>query len=130
MVEVTVALALLMILGVLIAQAIVWGLQERARAAAHQAALELAANVLEAARAEPWEKLDKGWADAQQAPSDMGAVLPDARLAVTVTPEPKLPECRRVTVEVRWQFAPQPVKSVELTTLLSRRETKKAGGTP
>jgi len=111
-------------------QAIVWGLEERARTAAHHAALELGANVLEGARAEPWGKLDKVWADAQQVPSDMDAVLPDAKLAVTVAPEPKLPGCRRVTVEVRWQFAPQPAKSVQMTTLLSRREAKKAGGTP
>jgi type II secretory pathway pseudopilin PulG len=130
MVEVTVALALLMILGVIIAQAIVWSLEERARAAAHHAAVKLAANVLEAARAEPWEKLDKSWADAQQVPSDMDAVLPDAKLAVTVAPEPKMPDIRRVTVEVHWQFAPQPGKSVQITTLLSRREAKKAGGTP
>ncbi len=130
MVEVTVVLALLMILGVIIAQAIVWGLQERARSAAHLAAVELAANVLEAARAEPWEKLDQGWADAQQVPSDMDAVLPGAKLAVTVASAPKLPDSRRVTVEVRWQFAPEPAKSVEMTTLLSRREAKKTGGTP
>ena len=92
--------------------------------------MEVAANVLEAARAEPWEKLDKTWADAQQVPSDMEAVLPDAKLAVSVAPEPKQTECRRVTVEVSWQFAPQPAKRVQLTTLLSRREHKKPGGTP
>ena len=42
-------------------------------------AIELAANVLEAARAEPVDKLDKAWADAQQVPSDMEIVLPDAK---------------------------------------------------
>jgi type II secretory pathway pseudopilin PulG len=129
-VEAVIALAMLMILGIIVAQAIAWGLQERARTAAHSAALELAANVLEAARAEPWEKLDKSWADAQQVPSDMDAVVPDAKVAVTVAPEPKLPECRRVTVVVSWQFAPQPAKTVQLTTLLSRRDNKKTGGTP
>jgi type II secretory pathway pseudopilin PulG len=130
MVEVTVVLALLLILAAIVTQAIVWGLQERARAAAHAAALEVAANVLEAARAQPWDALDKGWADAQQVPSDMDAVLPDAKVLATVAPEPKLSECRRVTVEVRWQFAPEPARNVQMTTLLSRREAKKTGGTP
>jgi Tfp pilus assembly protein PilE len=129
-VEAMATLALLMILGIIVAQAIHWGLQERARTAAHSAALELAANVLESARAEPWEKLDKSWAESQQVPADMDAVLPDAKVSVTVAPESKLPKCRRVTVEVTWQFAPQPAKSVQLTTLLSRRENKKVGGTP
>jgi hypothetical protein len=130
MVEAAITLALLMILGVIVTQAVVWSLQERTRTAAHHAAVELAANVLEAARAEPWEKLDKGWADAQQVPSDMDAVLPGAKLAVTVASDAKMPASRRVTVEVRWQFAPEPAKRVEMTTLLSRREAKNTGGTP
>jgi hypothetical protein len=121
-----VALAIIMILGIIVVQAVAWGLQERARANAHHAALELAANILEAARAQPADKLDKAWADLQQAPSNMDAVLPGAKVAVTVEPNAKLPASRRVIVEVSWQFAPEPAKSVRMTSVFSARK----GGTP
>jgi hypothetical protein len=121
-----VALAIIMILGIIVVQAVAWGLQERARANAHHAALELAANILEAARAQPADKLDKAWADLQQAPSDMDAVLPGAKVAVTVEPDAKLRASRRVIVEVSWQFAPEPAKSVRMTSVFSARK----GDTP
>src|SRR2546421_4359682 len=71
LVEVTVTLAIVGILAVIVSQCIVWSLQERARLASHQAALELADNLLEMARAQPWERLDQSWADAQAIPAEM-----------------------------------------------------------
>jgi type II secretory pathway pseudopilin PulG len=123
--EVTVALAILIILGAIVAQAMVWSLRERARLASHQAATELAANVLEEARAQPWDKLDDKWAEGRTVPSEMAALLPAGKIVVKLE---SAATSRRVTVEVRWQHEQE--QSVSLTTLLSARETKKTGGTP
>ena len=70
-----------------VAQTIVWSVQERARMASHQAALELAANVLEAARAQPFDKLDQAWADAQTVPSDMADLVQEGKILVKLEPE-------------------------------------------
>lgn len=126
--EATVTLAIVAVLAVIVAQAMVWSLRERARLASHQAATELAANVLEEARAQPGDKLGPAWADSRTIPSEMAALLPEGKILVKLEPGPKL---RRVTVEVRWQGEPQAsTHSVSLTTLLSAREAKKTGGTP
>jgi prepilin-type N-terminal cleavage/methylation domain-containing protein len=123
LVEATVALAIVAVLAAIVAQAMVWSLRERTRSMSHHAALELAANVLEDARAQPWDRLDKAWADRPTVPSEMAALLPEGKIIVTVEPAPALPSTRRVTVEVRWESG-----SVRLTTLLTGREAKKAGG--
>jgi hypothetical protein len=130
--EATVALAAVAILGVVIAQCTVWGVRERARLAARQAALELAANVLEAARATPWDRLDQDWAAAQVVPSEMADLLPEGKVVATVEPEKLSPHARRVTVEVRWRSDPTlDPYSVQLTTVLSARAEKaKAGDKP
>jgi type II secretory pathway pseudopilin PulG len=131
LVETTVALAVLAVLGVIVAQCVVWSVRERARLASHQTALELCANVLEAARAQPWERLDKKWADGQSIPSEMTELLPQGKLVVTLEPGQPLPQSRRVTVEVRWQsVANVPPQSVRLTGIFSGREAKKIGGQP
>jgi prepilin-type N-terminal cleavage/methylation domain-containing protein len=129
--EVTVALAVLTVLAVIVAQCLAWSVRERARLASHQAALELAANTLETARAEPIERLSQAWADAQVIPSEMADLLPAGKIIVTVEPGQPIPLSRRVTVEVYWRFendlAPH---SVQLTAVLSERVTKKNGGKP
>jgi prepilin-type N-terminal cleavage/methylation domain-containing protein len=131
LVEVTVTLAILAILVVIVAQSIAWSLRERARAAAHQAALELATNMLEVARAQPWEQLDNTWAAAQTVPSEMKLLLPEGKIHMTIEPGQPEPGTRRVTAEVTWQFeAHLPPHSVELTTIMSGRVGKKAGGKP
>jgi type II secretory pathway pseudopilin PulG len=123
--EVTVALAVLIILGVIVAQTMFWSLRERARLTAHQAANELAANVLEEARAQPWDKLDAAWAESRTVPSEMADLLPAGKIIVKLEPGAT---SRRITVEVRWQLEQE--QSVSLTTLLSARESKISGGTP
>ena len=129
--EATVALAVFALLALIVAQAMFWSLRERARLTAHQAALELAANVLEAARAQPVEKLDQAWADAHTIPSDTADLLPAGKLLVTLAPLPSLPQAKRVTVEVRWQsVAEVPQQSVQLTSVLTARAAKKTGGEP
>ena len=131
LVEATIALAVFALLAVIVAQAMFWSLRERARLTAHQAALELAANVLEAARAQPFEQLDKGWADAQTIPSDMADLLPGGKVIVKLEPMQSLPQSRRVTVEIRWRSAAElPEQSVQLTSVLTARTAKKTGGEP
>jgi prepilin-type N-terminal cleavage/methylation domain-containing protein len=131
LVETTIALAVLAVLGAIVAQCVVWSVRERARLAAHQAALELCANVLEAARAQPWERLDKKWADGQGIPSETADLLPEGKLVVTLEPGQPLPQSRRVTVEVRWQsLANAPPQTATLTGIFSAREAKKSGGEP
>jgi type II secretory pathway pseudopilin PulG len=128
LVEVTATLAILGIVAVIVAQCLVWSLRERLRMSSHQAALELAANVLEAARAQPWEKLDQSWADAQAVPPDMADLLPEGKVAVRVEPGQAAPQSRNITVEVHWLVESHlPPQSVRLTTVLSER-AKKAGG--
>jgi type II secretory pathway pseudopilin PulG len=124
--EITATLAIIAVLAVVVAQCVAWSLRERARAAAQQAALELAANVLEAARAQPWAQLDKTWADAQTVPTEMAALLPQGKVQVKLEAGQLT---RRVTVEVHWQEGPgAPPHHVQLTTVLSARELPKTGG--
>ena len=124
------ALAILAIVAVIVAQCITWSLQERARLASKQAAVELAANVLEAARALPPGRLDRAWAEAQKVPSELSEMLPEGKVVVTIEPAALAPHAQHVSVEVLWQRGPElPPRSVQLTTILSPRETK-SGGTP
>jgi len=128
--ELAVAAAILATLIVIIAQCFSLSFRERARAASHQAATELAANLLEAARAQPFDKLDKAWADAQVIPTETADLLPQGKVAVKVEPE-KLPNLKRVEVEVQWRFEEHlPMKTVTLTTLIAARQAKAKGDTP
>jgi prepilin-type N-terminal cleavage/methylation domain-containing protein len=131
LVEITVTLAILGILIVIVAQCVVWSMRERVRLVAKQAALELTDNILEAARAQPWDKLDKAWADAQTIPPEVENLLPDGKIAVKVEPGQPLSLTRRVTVEVSWQFEPYlPPHSVGISTILSGRTAPAPGGPP
>jgi len=130
LIEVTIALALLAIVAAIVVQSLVWSMRDRARLATHHAATELAANVLEAARAQPFDKLDKAWADAQTIPTDMEAMFPQGKLIVAVEALKDATQARRFTVEVQWQVEPDmPARSVTMATVLTGREVKK-GATP
>lgn len=127
--ELTVAVAILAVVIVIIAQCFSLSFRERARAASHHAAAELAANILEAARAQPLDKLDKTWADAQVIPTESADLLPQGKAIVTVEPDKSAPNLKRVQVEVQWRFEEHlPMNSVQLTTLIAARETKSKGG--
>ena len=125
--ELTAALLILAVVAVIVTQCAVWAQRERTRLAAQHAALELAANVLEAAKAQPWEKLDKAWADGRSIPGDMADLLPSGNLEVVVAEGPARLS-RRVTAEVSWQIeAHLPPQSVKLTSVFAARSK---GGTP
>jgi prepilin-type N-terminal cleavage/methylation domain-containing protein len=126
--EITVTVVILGIVAVIVAQVVVWSLQERGRLSSKEAALELADNVLEAARAQSFDKLDQAWADAQVIPVALADLLPEGKLTVKVEP---VKQSRRITVEVRWQYEEYlPPHSVALTSILSDRVASKTGGQP
>jgi len=126
-------MATLGILGValaLVAEVGLLALRERARAADRQSAQELAANVLESARALPWEELTPDWAAGRRLP----AVYAERGwgLEVRVGAADKLrPLARRVTVTVRWRsVGGPPPRPVELVGLFAARSAPATGGKP
>jgi hypothetical protein len=125
-----VALAILGAVLLLLAELAVVALRERQRSAAHQEALEAAANVLEAGRACPWDELTADWAARQRLPESLARPPRDGRLEVRVDPEPSRPHTKRVTVEVRWSFEDRPAPPVRLVGLRSARSTADSGGEP
>jgi type II secretory pathway pseudopilin PulG len=120
--ELVVVLAVLSVVMIVVAQVATWSMFERLRLAAHLAATELAANVLEAARAEPPEALTPAWAAAHQQPAQESALPPEHRVLVRVEPEKAAPGACRVTVEVRWSFnSDQPEYSVQMVSVFAPR---------
>ena len=130
-IELGVAMALLAVALVLVAQLGLTGLRERGRSAARYRAIEAAANVLESARATSWENLTTDSAAAQHLPDGLQGVLPDAKLIVEVISEASLPQAKRVTVEVRWML-PEDVKAgpVRVEALFTARSRDGGGGEP
>jgi hypothetical protein len=102
MAETGVALAILAFAMGLVVQLAFWSMRERASTAARFVAIEQAANVLEAARATPWDSLNDEWAEAQTLPLELSDQLQDATLVVEVEPLEAQPLTKRVVVELRW----------------------------
>jgi len=125
-IECGVALAALAAIGVIAAQLATWSASERARLDARLEAIEAATNLLEQARARPWEELTPEWASSQQLPDYLATRWPRGRLTVRVEAEPERPGVKRVTVEVYWGGG-GPERAVTLTALLAART---AGGAP
>ena len=129
MAEVTAALGILVLALAVVAEVGVQGLRERARADALQAAQELAANVLESARACPWEKLTPDWAAGQRLPEPYEGR--GWRLQVRVEPEASRPRIKRVTVEVHWAAREgDRTRPVQLVGLFGARSDRAPGGKP
>lgn len=109
MADMLAALGLMAFVLILVAQVVVWSLAERARFVARHAALEWANNVLELARAEPYESLGPNWARRVQPPEEPHPFPAELAVAVQVDESPGI---KRVTVEIRWPsnpFAPPEV---------------------
>ncbi|HEV3203002.1 MAG TPA: type II secretion system protein [Gemmataceae bacterium] len=120
--EITIALGILAIVVVIVAQLGFQSLRDRWRNAARHQALELAANILEAARACPWESLTPQWAAEQRLPEHADQHLHEGRLIVRVEPGPEGPNIKRVTVAIHWtQDENKPARPVELTALFGPR---------
>jgi hypothetical protein len=114
--ETSVAIGLLALGMAATAQLGIWVLAERGRNRDQQAALELAANVLEAALASRWEALTPAWAAGQHLPG----LLEERgwRITVRVAEERRAQRLKRITVQVhmpaRAGGMPQPVELVGL----------------
>lgn len=122
--EAIVSLGVLATAIVLASELVLFGVAERRRNVAHQAAVETATNVLEAARACAWDKLDDAWAAAQTLPDD--PPLAKARLSVRVESKAlDRPALKRVTVEIEQPKVPL----VRQTAWFAARETS-AGEKP
>lgn len=124
---ITECLAALGMLGVgltLLLQASFWNLRERSRASLRQEALESAANILEAARAEDWDALGPAWAERQRLPEALQAALPGSKLTVAIVTEAGNPATKQVTVQIALGETEPPVR---LVGWFSRRST---GGKP
>lgn len=129
--EITLALAILMIAMGLVAQVGSRSVRERARGAARQEAVELAANVLEAARACSWEALTPEWAAGQSLPESAASRLHEGELTARVEPEKGSLYTKRVTVAVGWkQDGKTPARPVELVGLVSARAAAAKGSKP
>jgi prepilin-type N-terminal cleavage/methylation domain-containing protein len=129
--EIMVALGILSVVLVLVAQVGLWSLGERKRSALRQEALEAAANILESAQASPWEALTPPWAAAQRLPDGLAQRLDEARLEVRVEPEASHPRTKRVTVALAWRLGDgKPARPVVLVGLFSPRVAPQSGGQP
>ena len=129
--ECVAALSILAMVMLLVVQTGYWSMRERIRTASRHAALELASNILESARAGPFETLTPDWAAGQKLPEESGRLLSKAQLTVRVEPEKNLPHTKRVTVEIRWQTeVTMPPQTVQLVGLFSSRSAAATGGKP
>jgi hypothetical protein len=115
----------------LVAEVGLRSLAERRRSSTRQDAVECVANVLESARALPWEDLNPEWAAGQQLPEELGQRLPGGKLTVLVEPEAARPRTKRVTVELSWERTREgSAGPVRLVGLFNARSARATGGNP
>src|SRR5260370_15789701 len=130
-VELVAAISILAVVMVVVAQTSVWSLGERRRTGARQTAVELAENVLQAARSRPWNDLTPAWAAAQKLPEEWTNFFPDGRLTARIEPEKGLAGVKRLTVAIRWRAhagSNIPPTVIELTALFSARAADSKAG--
>jgi type II secretory pathway pseudopilin PulG len=126
--EVMVALGLLSLAIVLLAQIVVGQVVGRKQQAARLAALEAAANILESARTLTPDELSPRWAESQHLSAESAEKMLDPTLLVRVEPQPNMSRLKRVTVRISWAPATgRPVGNVELTGYFGARKTSPAG---
>jgi Tfp pilus assembly protein PilV len=127
--ETMAAVGILSVVMVVVAQVGLWSARDYARTFSRQAAQELAANVLEAARASPWEALAPEWARAQELPAPFQQ--DGWRLSVRVEADAARPLLKRVSVRVEPRPGQaQPPWSEELVGWFSARSAPASGGKP
>jgi len=104
-----------------------WHFRDRAEHQARQIAIEAANNVLEEARATPWEQLTPDWAKARQLTADPW--LPEGALDVVVADEAGEKGLKRVTAKVSWLVtAARPRLDVELVGFFAAQPASAKGG--
>jgi len=120
--ETVIALGIFAIALILAAQLGTQALAERQRIEQRLAAMEMADNILESARARPWADLTPEWAAAQRLPQDLADRLWESKFSVRVEDERERPRIKRVTVDLRWRHSPGvDARAVSLTAFFADR---------
>jgi type II secretory pathway pseudopilin PulG len=123
--EAIISLTVITAVGALVAEHAAWTISERNRSDAKLEAVEVATNILEQARDKPWNELNAAWAKARVLPKPIANRWPHCRLQVRVEPEPKMPNIKRVTVEVKWENTERSSwQPVILTSFFATRSTE------
>ena len=126
LVEMLVATALAVAALSMIATLAAWSFRDRAQHQARHLAIEAANNVLEEARATPWDKLTPAWAASKQLTDDPW--LPEGKVDVTVQDEAGEKGLKRVVAKVSWLVsADRPRLEVELVGFFAARATTAKG---
>lgn len=127
-IECTAALAGLALAIVLVTQSAVWAVAERQRSEVRRQAVEAVVNLVEAARAQPWEELTPEWAARQEIPAELCQRLTEPELLVQVEPDKELGQVRRVTVELAWEKPDGTLgKPVRMVALIGPRSVPAPG---
>jgi hypothetical protein len=128
--DVIVGLSVLVMAMVCVAQTTAWSIGERRRSEVRLQTMEAVANVLEAARTVPLDKLET-WAAEQKLPADLEKQLQRPKLAVRVTRVKDRPLTRKVEVELNWLVADdKPAPPVSLVGFFAPREAAAKGDKP
>ncbi len=124
MAECVIALAVLTSVAVVVVELSTRMLADRSRLEARYEAEQVEINVLELARATPWEELAPAWAGERKLPAHVIERWPSTKLTVRVEPEPNRPRLKRVTVEVHWDGDKQTTwPPTTMTALFAARTT-------
>ncbi|MFL5331364.1 MAG: hypothetical protein ACJ8C4_20950 [Gemmataceae bacterium] len=102
--EIGLALAMLMVGATIVGQVMVWSMAERLRIETRLQAMEWAADVLESARAAPWDKLTPEWAAQQKLPEPFSDRMKSPSVKVQVEPEEKRPHLKQITIQLQWML--------------------------
>lgn len=127
--ELTISLAILATILVIVAQTSLWSFKERWRSRCRHTAQELAANLMEAARAQPWHAIP-AWAARHKLPKEYETSLPEGRLVVRLDDDQAYRPARKVTVEVHWRVDRNIPESVQLVGIIGPRASVLSGGKP
>lgn len=130
LIDAVVALGMLGVAAVLVGQLAVVTLREQRRGLARLDAIEQAANVLEAIRAEPFEQLDEDLARRLSSESELAHRADGGRVQVSIESTNDALATLRISVSVQWEdYIGNNLQSVTLTTLRSARQRPiRAGG--
>lgn len=124
MAECVIALAVLTSVAVVVTELTTRMLADRSRLDARYEAEQVEVNVLELARATPWDELTPAWASDRKLPGHVVKRWPGTKLSVRVEQEPNRPRLKRVTVEVRWEADKQTIwPPTTMTALFAARDT-------
>lgn len=129
MLESLIAISVLAIASILVAQVGATALTERARLLYRLTMLETANNILATAQTMSVDDLTREWAESQKLTEEWLDRHPDTQLVVSVAPTPDFPRGRRVTVRIdRSGSTGEPVREVELVADFVERRVN--GGKP